>query len=121
MLIMASVGGAKVGYDYRDGKVAKEVAAAQKTAIDEHNAHVQADVNAAYEQGKKEAKIRVVTRTIQGEANAVTASTPIPLSCRLDIERRRLLDKAIAVANGDEPTTSGVPDSLPKGKPPIVK
>lgn len=122
LAVVVAIAGAGGGGFLYGGHVQKaEDIAEQKKAVDaaiaEHNKDTVIDMQAAYERGQQEAKVRVITRTIQGEANAITASAPIPVTCRLDDNRMRLLGRAINVANGDADTPAGLPVVVPQVKP----
>ena len=126
LAIVCAIGSAGAGGFLYGGHVKEsEMIAKQKIAVDaaikEHNDDTVIDMQAAYERGKAEAKVRIVTRTIQGEANAISASAPIPVTCRLDPQRRSLLDRAINVANGVADSPIGVPVTVPANKPTGVK
>ena len=123
-VILAITGAGVTGYLKGEKDATNAAVAAQKKAVDDaitqHNEDSVIDMTAAYERGKAEAKVRVVTRTIQGEASAISASSPIPVSCKLDPKRRLLLDKAIVAANNENATT-GVPSDLPANNKPAVR
>jgi len=126
LAVVLAIGGAGVGGYAKGRHVANaDAIVAQAKAIDakiaEHNADTVIDMQAAYERGQQEAKVRVITRTIQGEADAITASAPIPNNCRLDADRMQLLKRSINVANGVADAPAGLPDSLPANPKPVVK
>ena len=107
LAVVLAIGSAGIGGYFKGGKDARNEAIAEQAkvvdaAIQEHNETAAIDMQAAFQRGQAEAKVRVITRTIQGEVNVISASAPIPANCRLDPERRKLLDKAIAAANGSE-------------------
>ena len=107
LAIVIAIGGAGVsGYAKGRHDANADAIVAQQKAVDAtiaaHNADTIIDMTAAYERGQAEAKVRVVTRTIQGEAAAVTASAPLPANCRLDADRMKLLNRAVSVANGED-------------------
>jgi len=107
LAVVLAIGGAGISGYFKGSTDAKNAAAAaaatqMEAAIKQHNADAVIDMQAAYERGQAEAKVRVITRTIQGEASAITASAPIPVNCRLDAPRMKLLIRSIDVANGDK-------------------
>lgn len=112
--VATACGGAYLGWDYRDGKVAQEVATAQKTAIDEHNEAATRNIEATYAAGQRNAKARNTSDQLRSDANAANQANPFDAKCRLDPERRRVLNTAIDNANGDQPATGRVPESVRK-------
>ena len=126
LAVVLAIGAAGLAGYHKGSTDAENRAAAQygvqlDAKVKEHNENATIDMQAAFEAGKAEAKVRVVTRTITGEANAITVERPIAAVCRLDAPRRLLIDRAIASANSDPDTPGGLPDQLPKDKPAIVK
>jgi len=107
------------GWDYRDGKVAKEKLDAVTEAIEEHNANSEIDMQAAYEWGESKAKVRTIYANVRNEVASVVAAAPAPASCSLDPDRLRLLNLAIATANAGKGAASGLPDTSPKADPAI--
>ena len=122
LAIVLAIGGAGTGGFFYGQHVQQAYdIAEQKKAVDaaitQHNADTLIDMQAAYERGQAEAKVKVITRTIQGEANAISASKPLPVTCRLDDGRMGLLRRAIAASNGDADPAGGMPVVVPQDKP----
>lgn len=118
LAIAAAVGGAWVGWDYRDGKVAQDVLTAVKATTAEHNENVGIDMQAAYEAGARANAARTNANKLGGEANAANTANPYEPKCGLDPVRRGVLDRAIDAANTDTDPGNGVPDPMRKAPVP---
>ena len=106
---MASVGTAY----YKGGINAENAAKAEysrqlESAIKEANDNAQIDMQAAREVGQREARAKVITRTITNEVVKVIHEKPMPAVCRWDADSTRLLDDAIRAANDLAPAAEPV-------------
>ena len=115
---MASVGAAY----YKGGVHAENAAKAEysrqlESAIKEANDNAQIDMQAAREVGQREARAKVITRTITNEVVKVIHEKPMPAVCRWDADSTRLLDDAIKAANDLQATPKRVPDAGNTPKP----
>lgn len=90
-----------------------------ESAITEHNATAQADVEAARAAGQKEAKIRTKVVTVTNTVEKVLHEKPADPICKLNPATFELLLASVALANGTDPdTASKLPDpGKPAGKP----
>src|SRR3990167_6122293 len=109
---MASVGTAY----YKGGINAENAAKAEysrqlESAIKEANEDALIDMQAAREVGQREARAKVITRTITNEVVKVIHEKPMPAVCRWDADSARLLDDAIKAANDLATTAKSVRDS----------
>ena len=75
------------------------------------------DMQAAREVGQREARSKVITRTITNEVVKVIHEKPMPAVCRWDADSARLLDDAIKAANDLATTAKSVRDSGDASKP----
>ena len=119
---MASVGAAY----YKGGVNAENAAKAEysrqlESAIKEANDNAQIDMQAAREVGQREARAKVITRTITNEVIRTISEKPSPAICRWDDASFGLFQRAIQAANNLAATPKPVPkpSSAPKsaGKP----
>ena len=92
-----------------------------ESAIKAANEDALIDMQAAREVGQREARAKVITRTITNEVVKVIHERPMPAVCRWDADSTRLLDDAIKAANDLQATPKRVPDASsatkPAGKP----
>jgi len=88
-----------------------------ESAIKEANEDALVDMQAAREVGQREARAKVITRTITNEVVKVIHEKPMPAVCRWDADSARLLDDAIKAANDLATTAKSVRDSGDASKP----
>ena len=88
-----------------------------ESAIKEANEDALIDMQAAREVGQREARAKVITRTITNEVVKVIHEKPMPAVCRWDADSARLLDDAIKAANDLATTAKSVRDSGDASKP----
>lgn len=119
LALVTAAGGAYVGWDYRDGKVAQEVAKAEKQAILDHNEDAASDMMLTYEQGKREAAARTAGEQLRGDANAANKAKPFSVACRMDTERARVFDDAIVLANTGAPPDRGLHAAVREANQPV--
>lgn len=119
LALAASFGGAWFGWDYRDGKVAQEVAKAEKQAILDHNEDAASDMMLTYEQGKREAAARTAGEQLRGDANAANKAKPFSVACRMDTERARVFDDAVVLANTGSAPDRGLHATVREANQPV--
>ena len=88
-----------------------------ESAIKAANEDALIDMQAAREVGQREARAKVITRTITNEVVKVIHEKPMPAVCRWDADSARLLDDAIKAANDLATTAKSVRDSGDASKP----
>ena len=88
-----------------------------ESAIKAANEDALIDMQAAREVGQREARAKVITRTITNEVVKVIHERPMPAVCRWDADSTRLLDDAIKAANDLATTAKSVRDSGNASKP----
>jgi len=88
-----------------------------ESAIKAANEDALIDMQAAREVGQREARAKVITRTITNEVVKVIHERPMPAVCRWDADSTRLLDDAIKAANDLATTAKSVRDSGDASKP----
>ena len=112
---LASVAGAY----FKGGQIERDHAKAEYSKqlegeIKQANDNSVIDMQAAYDWGQSNAKIRERVVTIRSEAATVTASSPMAASCDLDNSRFGLLQRAIQAANLDKATADSLSDAVSK-------
>lgn len=116
--------GASVTGAYLKGhSIAKDQAKAEysrqlESSIAEANADALVDMQAAREVGEREARARVITRTITNEVTKVIHGKPSAAVCRWDDDSGKLLERAVEAANDLAPAPKPVPSAGPRLKPP---
>ncbi len=109
--VVSCVGAAWLGYDYRDGKVAQQVAEAQAEIIKQAKADAAADLQASINRARAEAIAQSRSRAAKtaGVQDATLKARP---DCGRDAESLGLLNAAIIAANGAAPATRGMSTEL---------
>jgi len=119
---LASVAGAYYkGAGAAQDAIRAEYATKLEETIAEHRENALIDMEAAMEAGRRDAKARTRTVTITNEVERVIHANPAPADCRVHPDTFRLLQSAVANANGASPDTPGaMPDAsgaaTPAGK-----
>ena len=110
---LASVTGAYFkGHQNAQDAARAHYATELETSIKAANETAQADIAAAREAGKREARAKVRTVTVTNEVERIIHAKPAPVECRLEPDVFNLLRVAVAVANNtDTDTTKPVPTS----------
>ena len=120
LILVAAFGlGAYVGWDYRDSKVAQEVAKAQGAAIEAHNEDAAIDMAAAREAGERDALAKTRFATARSNANEAIRAAPLAATCNWDKPSFDGLLVAIKEANGDSKSAaSGLSDAVTRANKP---
>ena len=119
LILVAAFGlGAYVGWDYRDGKVAQDIAKAQAAAIEAHNEDAAIDMQAAREAGERDALAKTRFAGIRGQAHEITVAKPTAVVCNLDTERVRVLALAVEAANNNTDSTKRLSTAIGKAASP---
>ena len=79
-----------------------------------HNEDALADMEAAREAGVRDAAAKTKVVTITNEVERIIHEKPAPVICRVTDDTFRLLQLAVSVANGTDPSAS---ESVPKSSP----
>ncbi len=107
---LASVGTAYYkGGVHAENKAKAEYSRQLESAISEANDNALIDMQAAREIGQREARAKVITRTITNEVVKVIHEKPLPAICRWDADSARLLNESIKAANDLAPAAEPVP------------
>lgn len=108
---VACAGSAWVGYDYRDGKVAQQVAKLQADTIKKAQADAATDLQSSIARVRAEAIAKERSRAAKtaGVNDATLKANP---DCRRDDVSISLLNTAIASANDSTPATRGMSHDL---------
>lgn len=109
--IGSCAGAAWLGYDYRDGKVAQQIAKAQADTIKQAQTNAEADKQAAINRASAEAIAKERARTVK-TAGVQDATIKARHDCGRDAQSLGLLNAAIAAANGTSPATRGMSITL---------
>ena len=117
---IASVTGAYLkGHSIAEDQAKAAYSKQLDAAIASHNEDALVDMQAAREAGEREARARVVTRTITNEVTKVIHEKPSPAICRWDDPSVGLLQRAVEAANDLAPAAKSVPDAGSPVKPAI--
>lgn len=109
---LASVAGAAwLGYDYKAGKVAQEIAKAQADTLQQAIAAAETDKEAAVERAEKEATARATAAAAKSKGQT-DANLKANANCSRDADSMRLLSEAIDTANGATATAGRMSVSL---------
>jgi len=90
-----------------------------ESAIKEANDNAQIDMQAAREVGQREARAKVITRTITNEVVKVIREKPMPAVCRWDDPSVGLLKRAVEAANDLASAAPAVPKPGDTHKPAV--
>ncbi len=109
--IGSCAGAAWLGYDYRDGKVAQQVARAQAETLKQAQADAAADLQASITRVRAEAtaQARVRAAKTAGVQDATLKARP---DCGRDDQSLGLLNAAIDAANAAPASTGSMPPSV---------
>src|SRR3990167_10160826 len=117
---MASVGAAYYKGGVHAEKAPKAKSSRQlESAIKEANDNAQIDMQAAREVGQREARAKVITRTITNEVVKVIREKPMPAVCRWDDPSVGLLKRAVEAANDLASAAPAVPKPGDTHKPAV--
>lgn len=110
-LLVGFSSGGYLGYEYRDGRVAKEIETASLAAVDRANKDAEAERVRALAAAKKESAARLASRIsrMQGELDAAKKARA---ECARDAESTRLLLDSLRAASGDESAAPVVPPEV---------
>ncbi len=100
-----------LGYDYRDGKVAQQVARAQAETLKQAQADAAADLQASITRVRTEAVAQARVRAAKtiGVQDATLKARP---DCGRDDQSLGLLNTAIDAANGAQASAGSMPPSV---------
>lgn len=105
---LASVGGAYLkGHSVAEDAMRAKYATDLENTIRQHNENAIIDMQAAAKVAADEAAARTRQAMIRSQTNEVIRTSPQPVGCSLDSERMRLLNAAVAQANGDTADAAG--------------